>query len=204
MDKTLPYEMWEAENASDVLERKEEIDLLILDIEMPGMNGLDLKNRLQNRDNKMIVIFVTSHDEMMPEAFGKHVIGFVEKEWLEIKLPRFLKLAVTLVGNNVLIARNYNSRDIVKIHSEREYCNLYMEDGSTNLIRSSLKEMEQELLEANFVRISRAWLVNLHFVKEFSRKEIVVEGETHSISRGYSKEVEVAYDNFCERNARYC
>lgn len=203
-DRTLPYEIWEAERALDVLERKEEIDLLILDIEMPEMDGVTLKDRLQSSAGKMIVIFVTSHEEMMPEAFGRQVIGFMSKEWLTVKLPRYLSLAVSLVGTNVLIAKNYNSKEIVKIHSEREYCNLFMEDGSTNLIRSSLKDMEKELSEANFVRISRAWLVNLRFVKGYDRKEILIEGEKLSISRGCSKAVEVAYDNFCEKNARYC
>lgn len=202
--KSLPYEIWEAECALEVLERKGEINLLILDIEMPEMDGVTLKNRLQSSEEKMLVIFVTSHEEMMPEAFGRQVIGFVAKEWLTVKLPRFLSLAVSLVGTNVLIAKNYNSKEVVKIHSEREYCNLFMEDGSTNLIRSSLKEMEKELSEANFVRISRAWLVNLRYVKRLNRKEIQIEDEMLSISRGCSKQVEAAYDNFCEKNARYC
>lgn len=203
-DRTLPYEIWEAETAMRVWERKNEIDLLILDIEMPEMDGVTLKNRLQNNEEKMLVLFVTSHEEMMSEAFGKNVIGFVSKEWLSIKLSRYLALAVSLMGNAILIGGNQNSRDVVKIHSEREYCNLYMKDGSTYLIRSSLKEMERMLQEADFVRISRAWLVNMRFVKEFNRKELVIAGETLSISRSCSKSVEEAYDNFCERNARYC
>lgn len=203
-DRTLPYKIWEAENAMRVWERKDEIDLLILDIEMPEMDGVTLKNRLQNNEEKMLVLFVTSHDEMMSEAFGKNVIGFISKEWISVKLSRYLALAVTLIGNDILIDGNHNSRNIIKIHSEREYCNLYMKDGSTCLIRSSLKEMEKVLLEADFVRISRAWMVNMKFVKEFNKKELIIEDETFSISRNCSKSVEEAYNNFCERNARYC
>lgn len=199
----MSYQVCEAENGLEVLENIGEIDLLILDIEMPAMDGVTLKDRLQDDSSQAKVIFVTSHEEMMQEAFGMNVIGFVSKGTLTQKLPRYLKLAITLNGKDLLIENTYHSKDITKIHSEREYCNLYFENGGTELIRSSLKDMEILLREVDFVQISRAWLVNLKFVRKYTKKTVSIQGEEITINRGYRENFNKAYENFCERNARY-
>lgn len=58
---------------------EELVDLFILDIEMPGKNGLWLKKELEQYRYGSSIIFLTSHDEMIQEAFGRYVIGFVDK-----------------------------------------------------------------------------------------------------------------------------
>lgn len=196
-------ELWEAESAAVVLESKGDIDLLILDIEMPEMDGVTLKNRLQRSGEGMLVLFVTSHEELMPEAFGIHVIGFLCKDSLNIKLPRYLGLATTLIGKNVLIAGKYPSKQVSKIHSEREYCNLFLENGSTILLRSSLKEMEQLLQEADFCKVNRSWLINLRYVERIERRAVWISEERLTVSRGNCEGFGKAYSEFCERNARY-
>lgn len=202
--RELTYQICEAENGLEVLEYKERIDLLILDIEMPGMDGVTLKDHLQRADNRTKVIFVTSHEEMMPEAFGMYVIGFIGKEWLSVKLSRYLSLAVTLNGKDILIDKKYHSKNVMKIHSEREYCNLYFEDGTTVLVRSSLRDMGRLLREADFVQVSRSWIVNLYFVDRYNKKEIIVQGEGISVGRSFREKLDRMYEDFCERNARYC
>lgn len=199
----IQYQIYEARNGKEALEKIGQIDLLILDIEMPEMDGVTLKNRLQDDSIQTKVIFVTSHDELMPEAFGMNVIGFVSKEWLPVRLPRYLRLAVTLHGKDILIEKTYHSKDVTMIHSEREYCNLHFKDGTTALIRSSLKDMELLLREADFVQVSRAWLVNMKFVERYTKRVVSVLGEELVVNRGFRESFEKNYDSFCERNARY-
>jgi len=201
--RKLSYDIWEADNAAKVLERKVLIDLLILDIEMPGMDGVSLKNQLQRDDKQILVLFVTGHEEMMVEAFGVNVIGFIGKEWLKIKLPRYLGLAVTLAGRNIMIDGKHRSQDVVKIHSEREYCNLFFKTGATALVRSSLKRLEGFLKEFGFVRINRGWIINLRYVERSDRWDVLVNGELFTVNRKYRKAFEEMYENFCEKNARY-
>lgn len=178
-------------------------ELLILDIEMPGMDGVSLKNCLQREQKSTMILFVTSHDEMMPEAFGMHVIGFVEKRYLETKLPRYLTVACNLLGKDKLLEGKYHSRNVLMIHSEREYCKLFMKDGTTALVRSSIVQMSEKLSEYNFVRVSRGWMVNLGYIEKLSRKLVTVAGTELTVSRSRALEVEKAYDEFCERNARF-
>lgn len=201
--KKLSYDIWEADSAAKVLERKVLIDLLILDIEMPGMDGVSLKNQLQRDDKQILVLFVTGHDEMMVEAFGVNVIGFIGKEWLKIKLPRYLGLAITLAGRNIMVDGKYRSQEIVKIHSEKEYCNLFFKDGTTELMRGSLKNLGEELHDFGFARINRSWIANLCYVKRIDRWDILVNGEAYTVTRKYREAFEEMYENFCEKNARY-
>ena len=193
----------EAESADEVLTLLAQTELLILDIEMPGMDGVSLKNCLQREQKSTMILFVTSHDEMMPEAFGMHVIGFVEKRHLETKLPRYLTVACNLLGKDKLLEGKYHSRNVLMIHSEREYCKLFMKDGTTALVRSSIVQMSEKLSEYNFVRVSRGWMVNLGYIEKLSRKLVTVAGTELTVSRSRALEVEKAYDEFCERNARF-
>ena len=71
--KGMEYDISMAGDSKEVMKVIGEIDLLILDIELPGVDGITLKNRIQRKDECMI-LFVTHHDEMMPEAFGKNVV----------------------------------------------------------------------------------------------------------------------------------
>lgn len=201
--KKLSFDIWEAENAAKVLERKVLIDLLILDIEMPEMDGVTLKNELQRDGRQMLVLFVTGHEEMMPEAFGRNVIGFIGKEWIKIKLPRYLGLAITLAGRSIRVGGKYPSQDIIKIHSEREYCNLFLNNGMNALVRSSLTSLENCLREVDFVRVNRSWLVNLRYVERVNKWNIFMDEEEFTISRKYRAAFVETYESFCEKNARY-
>ncbi len=201
--KGLEYDISMAGDSEEVMEVIEEIDLLILDIELPGVDGITLKNRMQRKVECMI-LFVTHHDEMMPEAFGKNVVGFVEKRKLNRKLEPYLNQVINMMDCDIIIEGKYHSKDIVMIHSEREYCCLHFKNGKTILIRSSLKKMEEELEEADFVRINRAYLIHLKYLERLEKKEVRVAGERLSASRGCWKSLYKAYEKYCERNARYC
>ena len=201
--KGVTYDISMAGDAKEVLEIIEEIDLLVLDIELPGMDGITLKNRMQ-RNEQCMILFVTSHDEMMPDAFGMNVIGFVEKRNLSFKLSRYLNLVMNMMGRDIIIEGKYHSRDVMMIHSEREYCRLHFKDGMEILIRSSLKKMEEELKGADFVKIDRAWLIHLKYLEHMEKRAVYVAGKPISVSRGCREALYKAYEKYCERNARYC
>lgn len=199
----IAYQLEEAGNAIDVIDMADQIDLLILDIEMPGMNGVSLKNILQRRAERLLILFVTSHDEMMPEAFGRNVIGFCVKEQIGQRLQKYLKLAVSLMERDKLIDGKYHSQDVLLIHSEREYCSLCRENGADVLIRSSLTRMKRELEPVGFAQSNRAWLVNLRYVESLGKGDVRVAGRKVPLSRSFAKDFKQKYEEYCKKNARY-
>lgn len=85
----------------EVLEK--DFDILILDIEMEDVDGIVVKNYFQKRKKDTIIIFVTSHNEMMSQAFGVNVMGFVAKSYLDNQLQVMLDGAMKRVMNTVSI-----------------------------------------------------------------------------------------------------
>lgn len=86
----IPYQLEEYESGQSFMEEKEKTDILLLDIEMEGISGIQLKNWLWREDEDTKIVFVTKHSEEMPEAFGKNVYGFLHKPLKEARLQNIL------------------------------------------------------------------------------------------------------------------
>lgn len=164
-----------------------DIDLFILDIEMPGRDGLWLRKELERYRYGSSIIYLTSHDELVQEAFGRYVIGFVDKVSFlndKNKLVDKLKLFEQETKADETIRVKYDQkvlfiqkRKIILIEAEHVYSNLeYVIDEKINgsfvterkLIRKSLKEWEDELGN-NFIRISKRYIINLDYVQRINQ-----------------------------------
>ncbi len=106
-----------------------EINLLILDIDMPEINGIDIKNQIQNLNKDIIIIFVTNYNKFMHMAFGIHVYGFIEKKDINIQFQKMLVSAINMMERYVIINEELDSRNIRYIKSERVYSDLFMGNG---------------------------------------------------------------------------
>ena len=157
---SLELEIFFFESGEELLAWREEIDLLILDIEMSGIDGISLKNQLQQKEISPFIIFVTNYEERMQQAFGNKVLGFVKKENMESQLQELFQTAIHLIGSNVMIEGNYSSRDIYAIQALKEYSKLYLKNGDSPSVRISLKKMETMLESIPFIKVHRAWMVN--------------------------------------------
>ena len=139
-----PAEIALFEGASFVLQTSKKPDILILDIEMPGMTGIELKEVLQSEEGATYIIFVTDHEEMMTEAFGVHVLRFVQKENLEDKLPEALAQAIRMKRSNCIV-HGTDSQKILYIYSDGNYIRMVTEAGEQPLIREPMKQLKKEL-----------------------------------------------------------
>lgn len=180
-----------------------DFDILILDIEMEEVDGISVKNSFQNRNKDTIIIFATSHDEMMSQAFGVNVIGFVTKKYIESQLPVMLDTAIKRVMNTVTID-GIDSRDICYIQAEHVYNILHLEDGREISVRQTSADLEKMLAGVGFIRVHRTYLVNMVYVDRIKEKVIVVNGEEISISSRLKSKIKKEYSEYCKENARFC
>lgn len=182
---------------------EEEFDILILDIEMEGVDGISVKNIFQNRKKETIIIFVTSHDEMMSQAFGVNVIGFVTKCYLKSQLPVILNSAIKRVMNTVNID-GIDSRKICYIEAEHVYNILHLKDGSEMSIRRTSAQLEMTLTSVGFIRIHRTYIINMAYVEHIKDKTIVVNGCELPVSSRLKSGFKKEYSKYCRENARFC
>lgn len=180
------------------------VDLVFLDINMPGMNGLAFLDNFPDRTFE--VVFTTAHSEYAIEAFKKAAIGYLMKPIeadeleaviqraerlivseniyykIEEALDRFNKLCkgskkikLALEKRLVLIDPN----EVVYCESDGNYCKIILDNGKEFLISQKLKQISELLPEDQFFRIHNSYLINLEKVQEFHRNDgyILMKGE---------------------------
>ena len=198
-----------------------DIDLFILDIEMPGRDGLWLRKELERYRYGSSIIYLTSHDELVQEAFGRYVIGFVDKVSFlndKNKLVDKLKLFEQETKADETIRVKYDQkvlfiqkRKIILIEAEHVYSNLeYVIDEKINgsfvterkLIRKSLKEWEDEPGN-NFIRISKRYIINLDYVQRINQDIVLKNGKELKIPKVNQKKCRDSYYNYCNRKMKW-
>ncbi|MCR4567615.1 MAG: LytTR family DNA-binding domain-containing protein [Pseudobutyrivibrio sp.] len=194
VDKKTEYEILAFSSGEELLKAIDgddiKIELLLLDIEMPGISGIETKDALEKNKKVTNVVFVTNHMEVMVDAFGAKVLGFLKKpvnlEDLSRRIEKVYKDYVdnvlVEVSKEVFVRRN----DISYIKASGNYCDLFCVDGRRiKAIRNSLSHFKDSLGE-NFIQIHRAILVNaLEIIKSRHNQIVLSTGEEFSISRSY-------------------
>jgi len=152
-------------------------DLLLLDIQMPGMNGLDVAAQIQQQKNAPLIVFCTAYDEHALQAFSVSALDYLLKPvhkddlcralqraqpWLESK-EKSTPPAAAESGRTHLSARTHNGllliplEDVFYFYADQKYVSVRHTGGET-LIDDALKQLEEEFGE-RFVRVHRSALV---------------------------------------------
>lgn len=184
-------------------------EILLLDVEMPKISGIEIKDRLSLGDLPLI-IFVTSHEESMLQAFGRNVIGFLVKPAEYNQLSEYLDTAVNILSLGRIVVFEdgsaADSRDMVMINVEREYSYVLLRSGEKKtLIRKSMRAWEGELAGCGFLRISDSCMVNCGFIKKFEGNQVIlrVDALKKKVSRRKKAECLKRYQEYCVKAARY-
>lgn len=193
-------------NDGDVLFNGE-YDLILLDIEMPKMNGLLVKERLEKTNTA--IVFITSHKELMPDAFGKNVYGFVSKPIDEIKTKEKIQDVIKTMekNNGKILLEDYQGvhmfffRDILYIQSTQKYSTVYTTREKI-LCNYSLGEWERILPVDDFMRCHKQFLVGIHHIQKLKDMIVLDNEQQVPISRRKKMECKEKYTKFIIRNAR--
>jgi DNA-binding LytR/AlgR family response regulator len=173
------------------------LDLLFLDIEMKNMDGIRVKELLENQGNKTLIIFYTCHSEMMQKAFGINVIGFLRKPVTEHEVRNLLERACLQYRRNYTITlgeeQNIGIDEVLYIHSEMGYTTVHTIDNREYLARKRIHEWIDELEAFAFCNIHRSYIVNLKYVEKLEGKNIILQGKKIAISRRKFQKVKEEY-----------
>jgi two-component system LytT family response regulator len=174
--------------------KKEAVDLMFVDINMPDLNGMDFVKTLEN---PMRIIFTTAYSEYAVEGFKVDALDYLLKP---ISYSDFLKSAnkakayfemtskkevkVTEDSNFLFIKSEYkhiriNFDDIKYIESKSEYVRIHLVSSKPIMSLISLKSLEEKLPCNKFMRIHRSYIVNLEKVTIIERNRIVFDGDTY-------------------------
>lgn len=174
-------------------------DLVFLDIEMPGGSGFKLLSSVENIDFE--VVFITAYEQFAIKAIRhdaldyilkpidpKELVAAVEKG-KEAKYKKTLKKQYDNILKNLdpeqLVVRKISLSttdkihlidvdDIIRCESDNYYTKIFFKDGNSLLVSKTLKEIDQKLEEYDFVRTHKSHLVNIRYIKNFIKDEMMV------------------------------
>jgi len=195
----------EAANGYEALEQAAGTapDIVLLDIRMPGMEGIETAHHLNAMDPAPAVVFTTAYDEYAIDAFEARAIGYVLKPVRRSRLTGALEQATRLVGSALseaaaeanldvqrkhVCAHAHGELKLIPVHeitsfiADQKYVSVDHDNGH-DLIDDSLKSLEAEF-GSSFVRIHRSALIA---VDRIDRIEKNTEGKSRIVLRDGSQ-----------------
>lgn len=166
------------------------VDVLLLDIEMPGMNGMELARHLRDAKAALQIIFITGYSDYIFEGYDVSALHYLMKPVSRDKLWSVLDRAAALLerSEKKIILEGSGTSSLVPISEIRyievigNYVTVYADRQYT--VKATLASIESQLDEA-FFRAGRSYIINLDRVRRAAKKEVTLTtGELVPLARG--------------------
>ncbi|PLR66459.1 MULTISPECIES: LytR/AlgR family response regulator transcription factor [Bacillaceae] len=175
-DVEIVFSTQSAEEAYEHI-KKEAVDVLIADIEMPNLSGYELADVIHSHALNISVIFVTGSSGYAVHAFELNVHDYIMKPYPKERLIKSIERlkekskSAEIAGRLYLKQKNdihiLQKKDIIFIERSGRSTTIYTKSGSIKTYLT-LNELEGELRERDFIRSHRSFIINIHYVKNFS------------------------------------
>lgn len=192
-------------SGQELLEFEGEMDALLLDIDMPEMDGIEAAHHLNKRGITYKIIMLTSKVERFKETFQIGAFRFVTKPIMEDELFRAIDdVRERMIGRKEMILYSNRAQvsiqqqDILYIMADRTRTIVFTKNTSYQS-EQSLEQWEQELEKKMFFRTHRSYIVNLGKIELLDKEAILVSGEKIPVSKRKRREVEAAYGAYDTR-----
>ena len=189
----------------DISEDNFHYDLLLSDIEMPEISGMELAEKIKPFLPEIRIIFITSHIEYAIDAFELSIFRYVPKADIEKRLSAAIKDAVSLI--NLEADKSYTIqakgrfekiplKDILFIERDGKNAAINTSDGVSK-VRKSLQAVFDELASEEFIFIDRGYIVNLiHIMQIKNSTAVLKDGTVLPISRSHLQAVKEQINSY--------
>lgn len=203
-ERKYPVSISKFENAEEFLFKEEDkkTDILLLDIEMKNMNGVELAAKVRRDNRQMQIVFITGYMEYIQEGYEVEALHYLLKPICAEKLFPVLDRAVErLKTAGAALLLSYKGElvripfyEIRYLEVQKNYVTVHGKEDYE--VKLTLSELEKELDEG-FFRTGRSYIVNLKFVRRITKTEVLLEdGSSIPLSRGM-------YDKINQAMIRY-
>lgn len=192
--------------------RKNISDIILADIDMPGVNGFDAIQTLQKQQPDLAVVFITAHEEYAFQAYNYQPFWFVSKNDLSMLEDVLLKLfrkieyrkniqEIAYIKSDKVIA--VNTEQIMYIASSAHYLTTYTLHGAESTFRCGIQQAYDSLRSAGFICAHRSFIVNCRYIDKFTQKNIILKNGIelpNSRSKDIINEAMDLYKRFLRRS----
>jgi two-component system response regulator LytT len=174
---------------------KHKYDIVFMDIELPGMNGLDAATKLRQLDADVIIVFVTNMAQYAIQGYKVQALDYVIKPVVYADFSLMLTRAINLIEAKQSSAILFNSEGKeIKVETEdikyveiRRHRIVYHCIEKDYPAYGTLKKVEQSLPSNQFYRCNSCYVINLKYVKEIEDLSVIVADEKLEVSHSRRK-----------------
>ena len=180
------------EDGSDILEHyQKNYDMVLLDIEMPKVNGMDAAERIREMDEEVVLMFITNMAQYAIRGYSVGALDFVMKPvtyyTFSLKMTRALKRVQKKTLPPVVLhlvdgIKTLEAKQIYYVEVQNRMLHYYTEEGEI-IVRGTLQSVEEMLKPYPFAKCNHWYLVNLEHVKEVAKNMVLVGPYELEISR---------------------
>lgn len=196
---------WEIRSFSsggELLQKIEELSIVFLDIEMPNLDGIETGREILKRNPDCKIIMATGIQERFKEAFQIRAVRFVTKPFVKEEVEEALNAALSRVWEQETIELSMKrisyqilQKEIAYVRAFNGYTE-YAVDGQWMRKEITLDEAEKLLDDRVFARVSRQFLVNLAYVRNYKNGSFLLGDKLFQVARRIKKDFEQKYMEF--------
>lgn len=182
----------EFSDGSELVDNYEsDYDILLLDIEMPHMDGMRAAEKIRELDQDVVIVFITNMSQYAIKGYEVDALDFIVKPVNYNTFSMRFTRAVSRVKNKerkrvcLYLPDGHkwiDSRDIYYVDIQNRILHYHTSEGVFS-VRGTLKDVQVELADCHFVKCNQCYLVNLKYVSEIRKNFVVVAGTELEISR---------------------
>lgn len=179
--------------------KKFPVDLLFLDISMPGMSGLELLKLIENRP---LVIFTTAYGQYAVESYELDAVDYLLKPFSEERFMKavnkardFMKLGISSLNQQgfFFVRADYslikiNIQEIRYIEGLDDYVKIHLENNQMVITRMTLKNILEKLPANAFIRVHRSFIVPIEKISSVKNKQIRVGSRDIPLGNAFEDE----------------
>ena len=192
-----------------VQKQSQPYQLILLDIEMRGIDGIETAKRLRKLLPDCYIIFITSHDEFALTGYEVAAFRYLVKPVQPEKLTEAISAVraelsdhITLHVEDGPVEALLRVKDIYYIEAQDKRVRVVLKDTALS-DRRGIDEIERALAGEDFFRVHRSYLINFRYVARLDKNEILlVSGEQIPLSRLRKKAFKNAFQTYVSRTAR--
>ena len=190
-------------------EEERDYDVLILDIQMPGINGMELARRVREADGDIVIVFATGVSDYLEEGYEVEALHYLVKPLSQEKLERCMEKAlkrrrqerfVTVHGGEGILKISQERINYVEARG-RGCCVGRVKVPEELEVRESLSEMESLLEPEEFMKCHRSYLCSIGNIRRIDRGSVEFDdGSSIPVSRRLYQQVNRRFMAYFRRN----
>lgn len=204
LSKNLSLDISTFDNGQAMLESDERFNIAILDVEMPGCNGIELGKILREKNRHIVLMYITSHKKYLDEALNLNAARFFEKpidskrfyDGLDNALKRIDNTTIKFFLKEYNASVRINANDIIYVEIEPigHRKTKVVTEEKTYISSNKIVFWEEHLISSLFVKTHKSYIINMEYITKYENNTLQLDGKYNiPISRNYQSSVHKAF-----------